>query len=404
MKPNWLFYSYDAMGLGHVRRALALSRAALAARPDLSALLVTCSPFTSLLPMPRGLDYIKLPSATKQGKHRYVSRSLNMDEDQLHALRGSLLREAVGGFRPHLMLVDKAPDGMAGELLPALQQIRSAGLDTHCVLGWRDILDDSGSIQEEWRNRNTLRLIEEYYREIWVWGDAEWYDPRREYAMPDSIARLVRFMGYVCPEVSEEDVATARAQYPAGDGPRVLVTTGGGEDGGQAIAATLDAIAAHEFPPGSRVKVVFGPCMPAAIERRLRERLPVGVEAKPFVPGLAPLIAAADVVVGMAGYNTVSEALGAGTPLVLIPRKTPRREQWIRARMLAERGLAECVDPDTLSPANLGSAVRRAIAGGRPRASQMPRRDGLATVVREIDRILPAPSTAIEVGARERAR
>jgi predicted glycosyltransferase len=54
MHSHWLLYSYDALGLGHARRMTGIARAVLPSRPDLSALLVTCSPQIDALPVPAG--------------------------------------------------------------------------------------------------------------------------------------------------------------------------------------------------------------------------------------------------------------------------------------------------------------------------------------------------------------
>ena len=48
----------------------------------------------------------------------------------------------------------------------------------------------------------------------------------------------------------------------------------------------------------------------------------------------------------MAGYNTTVEALAAGVRPLLVPRRSPRREQAIRATRLASLGLADIVDED----------------------------------------------------------
>jgi predicted glycosyltransferase len=46
----------------------------------------------------------------------------------------------------------------------------------------------------------------------------------------------------------------------------------------------------------------------------------------------------------MAGYNSTVEALAAGQRPILFPRRSPRREQAIRAGRLASLGLADVVD------------------------------------------------------------
>src|SRR2546427_12319533 len=183
MGPRWLLYSYDALGLGHVRRMLSLARAVLAERSDLSALLATCSPQIDALPVPPGLDYIKLPSARKVGNHHYVSRTLRLDGERLRAMRSGILLDAARWFEPDLMLVDKSPTGLMGELVPSLDLLR--GGRARLVLGWRDILDAPRRVLAEWRDLGTLGTLERLYEEIWVYGDPAGFDVREAYHLPD---------------------------------------------------------------------------------------------------------------------------------------------------------------------------------------------------------------------------
>ena len=46
----------------------------------------------------------------------------------------------------------------------------------------------------------------------------------------------------------------------------------------------------------------------------------------------------------MAGYNSTAEAIACGLRPILVPRRSPRREQAIRALRLASLGLADAVD------------------------------------------------------------
>ena len=125
MSSHWLLYSHDALGLGHVRRMLAIAGSALIGRPDLSALLLTCSPQVDALPLPAGLDYIKLPSARKLTAHQYVPRTLRVDPARLTRLRSALIADVARVYEPDLVLVDKSPLGLMGELTPALELLRA---------------------------------------------------------------------------------------------------------------------------------------------------------------------------------------------------------------------------------------------------------------------------------------
>lgn len=85
-----------------------------------------------------------------------------------------------------------------------------------------------------------------------------------------------------------------------------------------------------------------------------------------FTPDLVSYMAAADLVVSMAGYNTVREALALKARLLLVPRTRPRVEQLIRAQRLQSRGLARFVVPDELSPLRLADEIRTSLSMPRP--------------------------------------
>jgi len=73
--------------------------------------------------------------------------------------------------------------------------------------------------------------------------------------------------------------------------------------------------------------------------------------------------------ISQAGYNTVMETLQARARAVVVPfSQGSETEQGSRARLLAERGLIEAVDEETLSPERLAAAVERAAARARPAA------------------------------------
>lgn len=94
----------------------------------------------------------------------------------------------------------------------------------------------------------------------------------------------------------------------------------------------------------------------------------LGIAARAFVPAaeLDQAIAEADVVVTHAGTGTALTALEAGKAPVLVPRSRAHDEnvddhQSLISAELARRGLALDVRPDTLTPADLMTAMRRRV-------------------------------------------
>ncbi|HYX92278.1 MAG TPA: hypothetical protein VE782_12005, partial [Myxococcaceae bacterium] len=94
--------------------------------------------------------------------------------------------------------------------------------------------------------------------------------------------------------------------------------------------------------------------------------------------------ARADCVISMGGYNNVCELLASRKKALVVPRVTPRREQWIRAERLQRLGALDVCHPDELctdilshwlaQPKCRPSAVDRIDLGGLQRIPSLVRR------------------------------
>jgi predicted glycosyltransferase len=143
----------------------------------------------------------------------------------------------------------------------------------------------------------------------------------------------------------------------------VLVTTGGGGDGTSMIEAYLEGLASLPRNIALKTTVVFGPQMSVDARTSLLERFDylADVTFSDFEPDLTRLYSASDIVVSMAGYNTVCELLSFGHHAILVPRAEPVKEQLLRARLLAAQGLFDIVEPQDLCPETLISKVLAAL-------------------------------------------
>src|SRR6185295_5588074 len=201
-----------------------------------------------------------------------------------------------------------------------------------------------------------MQTIARYYDEVWIYGEQAIFDAVVEYGFPPEVAAKTRYCGYL--------KRPRRLAQPHDGPPHVLVTTGGGEDGTDLIEAYLDGLSALPRSVPLRSTVVFGPQMPDESRNRLRTRFGAmtDVTLLDFEPDLGARYAAADLVVSMAGYNTVCELLSCALRAVLVPRSRPVAEQLLRARRFASLGLFEVIEPGELDPARLIATVRAALA------------------------------------------
>lgn len=365
--PRILLYSHDTYGLGHLRRTLNIAGQLARDLPNASQLVLTGSMVAGAFSLPPHLDLIKLPALSKRSDGRYKARALPLSLAQIMAWREQMILQAVIAFEPDLVLVDKTPAGVQGELLPTLHYLRTQRPETHLVLGMRDIEDDPEATQREWAANDTRRLHEQVYDRILLYGQREVFDPVREYAMsPLATAKLVEcgYLDRVTPSRSREVV---RRELGAGDRPLVVVTVGGGGDGFDLIKTYLDALAAVPALASIHSLVVTGPLMARDRRDLLRTAAQAeGLTLLEFTPDLVSYIAAADLVVSMAGYNTVCETLSLGVRALLVPRVRPRAEQRIRAERLAQRGCARVLLPEDLSPQRLADEIIAALTAPPP--------------------------------------
>jgi predicted glycosyltransferase len=384
-------YSHDTMGLGHLRRNLLIAQALADSELGADILLISGAREANAYPLPDGVDCLSLPAICKGGDGRYRARSLDISLRELVTLRATTIRAALEAFRPDALIVDKVPRGAAGELEPALAQLRARG-GTRCVLGLRDVLDDPATVRREWGRAGNEEAIREYYHAVWVYGDPAVYDPVREYRFPPDIAAKVRYAGYLDQgtrlESSGVDGAGSLPPDAAWTDPFVLCVVGGGQDG----ARLAEAFAQAELPPGTSGVIVTGPFMPGETQRRLR-RL---AEAHPrlhvlgFVVEPTRLICCADRVIAMGGYNTICEVLSFEKRALIVPRVRPRLEQWVRGERLRDLGLIDLLHPDDLSPAVLSCWLADAPTSP-PRARHRIDLNGLAQLPRLLESLLAEP-------------
>jgi predicted glycosyltransferase len=353
-RPRFLFYSHDGMGLGHTRRNLTIAQAVRELVPEASVLLATSAEGLELFSIPNGVDVLGLPGLRKVTNGNYVPRRLPDDSAEVISLRSRLLAAAVDGFRPSVLLTDKHPGGVQGELLGALDALRGYG--GRAVLGLRDVLDDPVEAADQWRSDGLTQLIEDRFELVLVYGSREVLDPLPEGLLSDRVVSRCRYCGYV---VTSRGSGTPVVAVDEPGACRVLATAGGGADGMLLLTTFVEACSAAPW----KGILVAGPQLSEEEWVELQAKaLRAGVTPYRAVPRLNSWIGEVNALVCMGGYNTLAEAIAAGTPTVCFPRVWPRTEQLIRARGFAALGLIQMVEPEEFTSLTLANAIQQALA------------------------------------------
>ena len=365
-----LIYSHDSFGLGHLRRCRAIAHSLVDADPALSVLILSGSPIIGSFDFRSRVDFVRVPGVIKLRNGEYVSLSLHIDLDETLAMRSSIIRHTADIFDPDMLIVDKEPLGLRGEVRDTLQLMQRRRATV--ILGLRDVMDDPEALESEWERKHAVPALAEYYDEIWVYGLPQICDPLAGLPVPASVRRRMVYTGYLR-RTAGDPVLTPDLQEIV-DKPFLLVTPGGGGDGDALVDLVL---AAYEHDPGIPLPalVVFGPFM-APEQRALfaaRAARLADVRAITFNAQFEALLARAAAVVAMGGYNTFCEVLSFDKPALIMPRTAPRLEQFIRAARAEELGLLAMLPEERgRDPQVMAVALRRLVNQPPPSNAVIP--------------------------------
>jgi predicted glycosyltransferase len=381
-----LFYSHDGTGLGHLRITLGVASAFARERPQDSLLLLTGSLQAGAFQLPANLDYVKLPAMPKRDIYGSLppTPGFTGSHNSTIRFRSALALATVQAFDPHLVVVDHAPAGLFRELAPAIDWLRRNSRAPALALLMRDITFSPEQTRTIWANEAVYPLLDAVYDRILVYGDRSVFDPITAYAMSDSAAARTRFAGYLAPLPPVRTPEQVRQEIAAGERPLIAVSAGGGADGGPLLRAYLAGLRDWEGPPVSSY-VVMGPLLPDT-DREALATLGRGLPhlcVTDFDPDFVAVVRAADVVVGMGGYNSLAEAVYFGKRPVVVPRVPGPEEQLLRAEGFARLGLATVIPPSDLNPATLWQGIAGELRRADPPQHRLPF-DGLSRIVEEL--------------------
>jgi len=351
-------YSHDGFGLGHLRRNTNIAARFVQDVPGSNVLLMIGCPRGAFFESPPGVDFIKVPSIVKvdTGLHRPLNLRINLKK--MKALRGSTIQKVAEVFQPDVFLVDHLPAGIWGELLPTLQMLRERENPARVFLGMRDIIDEPSVARELWHRDDIYQAIRNYYDEVLIYGCRNLFDTAGQFGLDAELPGRFTYCGYVCSGERYKTREEMRDQLRLGKEKLIVITAGGGRDAYPMLQACLDAFRLLGKSVPFEAIVIAGPLMPPEEKERLEKEasgLKVSVLSQVFKN--LDYINAADLVITMAGYNSLVEVLQLRKKSLVIPRLGPSAEQVMRAKLFEERGLIDVIYPHDLCPKRLAERL-----------------------------------------------
>jgi predicted glycosyltransferase len=270
-----------------------------------SQLLVTGSMQSHRFDLPERRDYIKLPAVDKRSSGVYGSRVLPLPFEATMAWREHIIFNAVQHFQPDVVLVDKAPAGVQGEILRALIHLKVDRPQTQLVLGMRDIEDEAAVVRAAWAREGIYALLEEVYDTILLYGSGAIYDPVREYDLSPTVETKMIPCGYIRRSEPIRPRPQVRRDLHLRTDRLVDVTAGGGGDGFALLDTYLHMLEGlrSRGPAPFDSLLITGPLMASNKRARLCRLASPGqaLTMMEFTPDLLSYLGAADLIVSMGG-------------------------------------------------------------------------------------------------------
>jgi len=378
-------YCQHVLGMGHLFRSLEI----LAALAGHERLLLLGGPPTPA-PIPPGVAVIRLPELSMDAGFQ----GLSLTGEALAAAqnaRRKLLWQALAALQPDIFFVELYPFGRKAfefELLPALTAIREGRLGPCKVIcSVRDILVEKKD-QAAYEAR-VLDRLDRFFDAVLVHADPRFFPLSATFSQAAAIPIPVVHTGYVTarPAVGRSPAAVRRGLGVAKGRELVVASAGGGKVGADVLLAVLTACRTCPRLGQAAVRVFSGPFADetalAAMERAAAA-LP-DARVTRFAPAFPDILAAADLSVSLAGYNTVMAVLAAQTRGLVAPFDQ-NREQRLRALRLEECGLLQVLDAPLPEPARLGARMAALLDAPRPQKSAIDL-DGARNTARWLEKL-----------------
>ncbi|HYR03471.1 MAG TPA: glycosyltransferase [Syntrophobacteria bacterium] len=380
-----VFYCQHVLGIGHFFRSLELARAFRRHR----LVLVTGGPRVDVA-MPEHVTEYRLPALEMDADFTALlptERGQSLEEVQEE--RRNLLFALFERTSVDLFVVELYPFGrrrFGFELLPVLEGIRRGDLGgTRVVCSLRDILVEKKD-RESYEAR-VLDLLNRYFHALLVHADPSVVSLEETFRRRAEIGIPLAYTGFVTPRPPEGSRERLRRRLGLGSGDRLVVASaGGGRVGAPFLQAVLDAYGLMARRRHLALHLFTGPYMAESDAASLAARgtsLP-GAKVERFTGEFLSFLAAADLSISMAGYNTCMNLLAAEVPALVWPF-AQNQEQRLRAERLAALGALRVLNDGDLEPDRLAVLMDETMASGRGGRRAVVDLDGAVETVRWLE-------------------
>jgi len=358
------YYCQHVLGIGHFHRSMEICRAI--ARHHPTTLIVGGPPVDVDQP---GIQVLQLPGLQMDSEFGgLIPCRADAELEDVKAVRRERLLAHFKKSRPDIFITELYPFGRKAfrfELEPLLQGIAVGSLSgCSCFCSVRDILVEKKTGREKFEQR-VVETVNDYFSGILVHSDPTIITLDETFGRIHDITTPLYYTGFVTKAESQGDREKIRRALGLSATDRLIVASiGGGNVGGELLEAVIRAFTLLEKSTPAHLQIFCGPYFPdahyTALQKSVRERIKIDR----FTDRFPEWLAAADLSVSMAGYNTCMNLVQTGTPALVYPFGQ-NREQRLRAERLGSKIALGILEDTDLSPERLVDRMTKQLRSTR---------------------------------------
>lgn len=366
------YYCQHVLGIGHFHRSLEICRA-LAERHQVTMIiggpeLDVGEPLLSILQLPG----LKMDT----GFNRLTpcgSRPL----EEVKAQRREQLLAFAADFRPDCLIIELYPFGRKNfrfELDPLLELLSGRNCTVFCSL--RDILVEKSEGKEKFERR-AVDTLNKFFSGLLIHADPDLVTLEQTFGMTEAITTDIHYTGFISPTPSAGARERIHLELALDPDERLIVASiGSGSVGLELLEATISSVNSLAGRGTQlRLQVFTGPYLAEAQYQKLCRKRSRRIRVERFSNHFIDWLAAADLSVSMAGYNTSMNILSAGVPALMYPF-AQNREQRMRISRIGSCGNIRLLEQADLAAEMLANAIEAMLE--MPRFTASIQLDGAA--------------------------
>jgi predicted glycosyltransferase len=346
-------YCQHVLGIGHYFRTIEICRAL----EKHEVILVTGGARVDV-PLPNNIREIRLPELMMDNEFKNIfSTQAAESVDRVKEERQKSLWDLFEKESPDLFIVELYPFGRKAfrfELDPILKGIHRNKLSPSLVVcSLRDILvekKDTGSYE----NR-VVKILNSYFDALLIHADPRLLKLDETFSGIGNISVPLYYTGFVSPKPQPDARLKFRKQLGIRKDEKLLIASaGGGKVGGPLLKAVAEAFKMMDNEV--QLHIFTGPFLNDETFAFLKTFSSPKIRVSRFTSDFLSFLAAADLSVSMAGYNTCMNIMAAQVPALVWPFGQ-NREQQIRAAHLSRLGGMRVLEDDDLNPLRLADLI-----------------------------------------------